>query len=204
MAIRAPNAGRPTSEASARIADRIIEAAWDVLLEHGPEQLSVDKVALAAHASKQTIYARFSGKMSVLRAVLDTRVGALVVEMRTLYPGVSLEDSLVDLARRSVAFLVASKSRMIDRLVDWIDSNSSPEEHQPVRGLIHSEILQELHAMLEAARLRWSVEFIDADRAASFWLEGIIGHVRSNREHVDADWPGAFVAYFLRGACVRS
>ena len=62
-----PSRGRPAASDAPLITGRIIDAAWVVLLESGPEQFSLDKVATATHANKQTIYARFSAAISPRR-----------------------------------------------------------------------------------------------------------------------------------------
>lgn len=69
-----PSRGRPRAQDAAQVAERIVAAAWQVLLAVGPELLTLDKVAAQARASKQTIYARYDGKPALLLAVLEARV----------------------------------------------------------------------------------------------------------------------------------
>ena len=76
--------GRPTGDQSAQVTDGIVDAAWQVLLNIGPENFTVARVAPVAHASKQTIYARFTGKLDLLQPVLATRFNMIFTEMLKL------------------------------------------------------------------------------------------------------------------------
>ena len=86
-----PARGRPAAGQAELITRRLVDAAWSVLLETGPEQFSLDRVAAEAHASKQTIYARFSGKHELLLAVLQARIGLIFAEFRLASEAGTLE-----------------------------------------------------------------------------------------------------------------
>lgn len=68
---RKPAGGRPTLEASAALADVILDAAWGLLLKKGYKELNIDAVARSASASKRTIYDRFSSKDGLFEALVD-------------------------------------------------------------------------------------------------------------------------------------
>ncbi len=192
--------GRPNALQSAQIVERILAAAWNVLLEQGPEQFSIDRVAIVAQASKQTIYARFCGKLPLLQALLAARLDLIFTEMRDFTDAKDAEAAFAHQARRAVASMVAPPSRMLDRLVDWIDANLSSEIASPTRAAIYAQSRDLVCIQLVEAGERWNIVIDDVTSAAGFWLDGLFGHVRglpSHEYHTD-DWPARYSRYFLR------
>jgi AcrR family transcriptional regulator len=200
MTDRVSARGRPTADQSALIADRIIAAAWEVLVETGPEQFSLDRVALAAHASKQTIYARFSGKLDLLQAVLAARIDMIYAEMHDFHDAEDAHAAFADLADRAVRSLSAPESRMLDQVMDWIDAAVTGCRDWPTRRVVYEEVQAMIRNRLEYARERWGLKIEDIPAAASFWLDSLVGHVRGvplegeELEH----WPALHARYFLK------
>src|ERR1700760_2298023 len=62
---------------SAATRTRLIEAAFDEFVERGLAGARVDRIAAAASANKQAIYAYFGSKEALFEAVLATRLGVL-------------------------------------------------------------------------------------------------------------------------------
>lgn len=195
-----PRRGRPTADQSALIADRILDAAWQVLMEAGPEQLSVDRIAHVAHASKQTIYARYSGKLDLLQAVLKGRTGVLFSEVRESPVAADAESAFTDLAWRAVRSLSHPEARMLERLVDWIDAALTGGADWPSRRAVYKEIQDLICAHLLQAAERWGLVIDDYSSAAAFWLDGLIGHVRGlPRDSAEqAEWAAKYARFFLR------
>lgn len=198
MTERAPSRGRPATRDAALIAGRIVDAAWQVLLEAGPERFSLDQVASAAHASKQTIYARFSGKLDLLKAVLAARTGLIFAEFAEAAETGDAEAVIAELTRRSATSLSAPEAGTLDRLVDWIDTA------QGGASLARAAIYREMHGLLgrylERAVAQSQLQIADIDAAAMFWLDGLIGHVRGvprGGEELE-QWARTFARYFLR------
>lgn len=194
-----PSRGRPAASEAPLITGRIIDAAWMVLLETGPEQFSLDRVAGAAHASKQTIYARFSGKLDLLQAVLAARTGSLFAEFAEVVQGGDPEQVIAEITRRSVSSLSAPESSMLDRLVDWVDGAQGGDSHT-TREAVYREMHMLLRGYLEQAAAQGHVAIGDLDGAASFWLDGLIGHVRGvPRTGAQLEqWARTFARLFLR------
>ena len=199
-----PPRGRPAASQSALIAGRIVDAAWEVLLETGPEQFSLDRVASAAHASKQTIYARFSGKLELLQAVLAARTGSIFAELAEIMESGEIEAVIAEVTRRSASVLSAPEAMMLDRLVDWIDSAQSGSSAR-TREEIYGEMHGLLRRCLERAVAQSQLSIEDIDGAASFWLDGLIGHVRGvSRGGAQLEqWACTFARYFLRAVSGR-
>jgi TetR/AcrR family transcriptional regulator, mexJK operon transcriptional repressor len=200
MAELAPARGRPAASEAGLITGRIVDAAWEVLLETGPEQFSLDRVASMAHASKQTIYARFSGKLELLQAVLAARTGLIFAEFVDASTSVPIETVIAEVTRRSVNLLSAPEASMLDRLVDWVDLAETGGHSAPVRVAIYSEMRGLLSHYLEQAVARSQLKIADINGAASFWLDGLIGHVRgvpSGGAELE-QWAQIFARMFLR------
>lgn len=59
---RTPTSGRPTSEESRKLDEKVIEKALAIFLEHGYDGTSMEAVANAVGISKRTLYARYRDK----------------------------------------------------------------------------------------------------------------------------------------------
>ena len=199
MAEPSPSRGRPAASDAPLITGRIIDAAWEVLLESGPEQFSLDRVASAAHASKQTIYARFSGKLELLQAVLAARTGLIFSEFAEAATNSGIEAIIAEVTRRSANSLTAPEVLMLERLIDWVDM-ASGQDSATTRLAIYREMHALLRGYLAAAVAGGQLVIGDIDGAASFWLDGLISHVRGvPRGGAELDqWARTFARLFLR------
>ena len=192
-----PSRGRPALGQAEQITARIVDAAWAVLLESGPELFALDRVAAAAHASKQTIYARFAGKPDLLEAVLAERTGLLFADFDEAAQSGEIEAMIAKITRRSVRSLSAPQALMLERLIDWIDRTRPAAS---LRESIYRDMLVRLRGCLEHATAQGQASIADPDAASRFWLDGLIGHVRGLSRHDPAQdhWPETFARYFLR------
>ncbi len=197
--------GRPAASAAPLIAGRIVDAAWTVLLETGPEQFSLDRVASAAHASKQTIYARFSGKLDLLQAVLAARTGLIFASFTEVTESGDIEAVIAEMTRRSATILSGPEVLMLDRLVDWIDTVQTGGQGAPMREALYREMQTLLRGCLEKAIAQGQLSIEDIEGAASFWGDGLIGHVRGvPRGGAQLEqWARTFARLFLRAVSGR-
>jgi AcrR family transcriptional regulator len=198
--------GRPKVEQAALITDRIVDSAWQVLLDSGPEHFTIDRVTRIAHVSKQTIYARFSGKLDLLQTVLVTRVNTLFAEMCEIRVSGDIQSSFADLAHRSVKSMTTLEGRMLERLVDWIDSKLTEDESTPTRVALYEQLHEYSGQLLLRAMAQWGIIIDNIPEAASYWLDGLLGHVRGcPLERLQAqEWPAKYARYFLRAVCQRT
>ncbi len=166
-------------------------------MESGPEMFALDRLAAAAHASKQTIYTRFAGKIELLEAVLAARVGMLSADFDEAAQGSQIEAVIAEITRRSVTSLSAPEALMLERLIDWID-RERPEAC--MREEVYGNLLARMRGCLERAKAQGQVPAADIDMAARFWLDGLIGHVRGLSRHDETldNWPQTYARYFLR------
>ena len=202
--IQEPSRGRPTADQAAGINHRILNAAWQVLLETGPENFSIDRVAVAAQASKRTIYARFPGKIPLLQAVLDQRIGLMFTGMRELADKPDPQDAFADQARRAVLSMISPESRLLERVVDLIDANLSGGEASPTRAMIHDRASALIREQLRTAAARWNFAIDDVESAAGFWLDGLFGHAGGlpSYELQKEEWATRYARYFLRAVAI--
>ncbi len=67
--------GRPSRAESEKIEGRILDVATGLFFRHGFAATSMEQVAVGAHISKRTLYARFRDKATLFRGVVDRQVG---------------------------------------------------------------------------------------------------------------------------------
>lgn len=196
--------GRPTGEQAAAINDRILRAAWELLLDEGPDSFAMERVAARAKASKRTLYDRFPGRIQLLQAVLDERLGQIFTAIRDLADDSDLEVVLADQARRVVLSMITPESRLLDRVVDVIDASLPGGGASPTRARIHARATSQIRNQLKQAMARWHFHIDDIDSAAGFWLDGLFGHARGLPafELQEEAWALRYARYFLRAVRV--
>lgn len=103
--IRAPSpivprkSGRPSFEDAQRLDEHILDIAERKFLSVGFAKTSIDTLAVAARASKKTIYHRYSGKDALFKAVVERAIGRAVEASRDVEcVGSTVEDRLERLA----------------------------------------------------------------------------------------------------------
>lgn len=90
--------GRPPKELAGDIEARVLDASREVFLARGFEGASVDEIAEAARAGKQTIYSRFPNKAALFTAMVMRDVASRMTELRHVVPtGETFEERLVEI-----------------------------------------------------------------------------------------------------------
>ena len=169
-------------------------------MDQGPELFSIDLVA-TAKTSKQTIYARYAGKLPLLEALLAARMGLIHADLRELIDATHPEEALADQARLAVQSLNSPTSRILDRLIDWIDDNSPDAPGSPTRAALCQESPVLIREQLAFAPRRWGLVIDDIPATAEFWLDGLLGHARGRPSDAlqSEEWPNRYAhRYFLR------
>lgn len=103
---------------AARNRAAILRAAERLLVEHGPDRVSLDQVARAAGVGKGTVFHRFGSRSGLMRALLEERVRMLNEAVENgpppLGPGapatarlLAFLDAVVGLATRNAALVAA-------------------------------------------------------------------------------------------------
>ncbi|MDF1790773.1 MAG: TetR/AcrR family transcriptional regulator [Thalassobaculaceae bacterium] len=78
-----PRSGRPPKEEAAETSGRIIDAAARLFAAQGFAATSMEQVASACNAGKDTIYRRFPSKLALFGAVVDTSRERILARLET-------------------------------------------------------------------------------------------------------------------------
>jgi AcrR family transcriptional regulator len=73
---RPSRGGRPSREAAQQLGEQIVDAATELLLEHGFAATSIEAVCARAGVSKRTFYHRYVDKAALVRAVIARLIDA--------------------------------------------------------------------------------------------------------------------------------
>ncbi|APG61974.1 hypothetical protein LPB140_03085 [Sphingorhabdus lutea] len=202
-------AGRPCAEDAESLTDRILMASWDLLLDIGFEKFSFDKLAKYGRFGKPTIYARFSGKVELLRALLML---SIETTSRGFFESVAdqhIDKAIPSLCADGVEFFHSPEGRLKDRLIDWLDLET--DDNAPsMRGWTLKDGLEKISALLKGACEREEVTISDIDTASLFLIEGIVGHARmtSVEDQFDREkhilWASRYWAMIRQAFAVQS
>jgi TetR/AcrR family transcriptional repressor of mexJK operon len=146
--------GRPKSQAKR---NAILNAARDLLLEHGYRETSMEMVAAAAGVGKPTVYSHFGSKEELWEAIIAARRRTVLEKIGTLKA--PTEDPRADLEQFALQFqntLLHPSSRQWDRLV-IAEAGRHPEMARAMfkagPAKIYSMIQSYLETQHEAGRL---------------------------------------------------
>ncbi len=196
---RKSRGGRPSAEEAALISDRILDAAWSIAVDQGPEALSYDRLAEEAMAGKATLYARFPNKIVLGRAMLERRISLLEQDFEADLPkGRSFEAELASLAERVSGLMSAPAGRTVERFVDWL-TLADADSGQQARSWLYGRSTRLIAGRLTSLAERWGEKWSDPEMGARFWLESVFGHARmSESGETLADWPARHARAFAR------
>lgn len=193
--------GRPTLQEAGKIANRLTDAGWAVLVDLGPEKFSFDEVARRAKASKKTIYARWPNKRSFLNAILSERLHilfeSLAAELRA--SRVPRNRYLAWLAEVGFNILTSPEGRTIERLVDWLDVTAEDDEAWHARKISFDQVLDFMNRLLRQDPTFSVMPLETRNALVHMWIDGIIGRTRTVPRPEAAElakWSEAFSRYF--------
>ena len=176
-AIKRGRSGRPTAAEAEQLPDHMFAVAWDLLLAHGFEGFSFDKLARKARVGKPTIYSRFTNKRAFLQALLQHRIEQRQMEITASAGGKPFRQVMPFLAIQILQTFLSPEGRLMDRLVDWLDHEGNMGESS-VRQWAFQTAFERAENLMHAANSRGELTITDVPEAARFLLEGVIGHAR--------------------------
>lgn len=131
-----PGPGRLSAEQAAELPNRLLDAALKLFSENGFEKTTMDQIAREAGASTKTIYARFSNKEDILRAVVRRIVERTIDAHRLTAPveGENADpyESLVKLCT-DVCIRISTEAGPLNRMA------MSESHRMPELGRLHSQ-----------------------------------------------------------------
>jgi TetR/AcrR family transcriptional regulator, mexJK operon transcriptional repressor len=200
--------GRPSREASVKLADKILDVATEHFLRDGYGPISIEMVARDARVSKRTLYQRFANK-----AVLFTSVVHRIVERlrpkndASFLEGDDLEEILLRLAKYILDATLTPDALALYRVI-VAESIRFPELAGAVsRGNASAEAVHRIGALLEREAAAGRIRVQSTAFAAAQFLYMIIaipqrralgmGEPMSGAER--AEWACNTVTLFLNG-----
>ena len=110
--------GRPSRDAAAEIAGRIVDVARDQFFAAGYGATSIETIAREAGISKRTFYARFADKAAVFAAVVNRLItGVSPADVEGLFVGASVEVILFGLAKAMMQASLNPQTLALQRLL---------------------------------------------------------------------------------------
>jgi AcrR family transcriptional regulator len=170
--VRRPGPGRLSAEQTAELPGRLLDAALKLFSENGFEKTTMDQIAREAGASTKTIYARFSNKEDILRAVVRRIVDRTIEVHRGAAPidadNSDPRESLVKLCT-DVAVRISTEAGPLNRM-------AMAESHRlPELGRLHSQATAFGAGYIREGLERWGREGLLPDlRREDFELASIL------------------------------
>lgn len=113
-----PRGGRPPREASARLRERLLDVATEMLLTQGYGPTSIEAVAARAGVAKRTFYHRFEDKAALMTAVVARLIDGLRPPAGVpLIEGADLRQILLRLAGLILRAALAPTALALHRLI---------------------------------------------------------------------------------------
>lgn len=138
---KARGPGRLSTEETAAMEERLLDAAEAVFLEQGFARATMDAVSKASGATRKTLYARYANKEELFAAVvarlIDSGITAPRVESRM--PNADPRTQLIRLAHDLVDFAESPRVARISRLV-FAEGHQAPELIRLLYDLYDREI----------------------------------------------------------------
>ena len=201
--------GRPTATAAALLETTILEAATAAFLADGYAATTIEAIARTCGVAKRTIYARWSGKPALFRAVLERLMARWLSTTGDWAEAEDLETALNEAAARILAVALTPEAVALNRLL-IAESARFPELPVMMRQAGAGEGTARIAALLERAVARGELPKQDTIFAAEQFLHLVVAGPQRRAlglgppldEQQTEAWRKATVALFLSG--VRS
>ena len=203
---RRRSGGRPTAKAAAALETAILDAATAAFLADGYASTTIEAIARTCGVAKRTIYARWSGKPALFRAVLEQLMARWLVTAGDWAEAESLEAALDEAAARILAVALTPEAIALNRLL-IAECARFPELPLMMRQAGAGEGTARLAAILDAAVAHGTLPNQDTIFAAEQFLHLVLSGPQHRAlglgQPLDAEqvrmWRKAAVALFLSG-----
>lgn len=198
--------GRPTADAAAQLETTILDAATIAFLADGYAATTIEAIARVSGVAKRTIYARWSGKPALFRAVLERLMAKWLNSTGIWMATEDLEAALTDAATRILAVALTPEAVALHRLV-IAESSRFPELPAMLRQAGAGQGSARLAAVLDRAVARGALPQLDTEWAAEQFLHLVLagpqrralGLGRRLDQSQAQAWGRSAVALFLAG-----
>ncbi len=198
--------GRPTVEAAAQLEITILDAATAAFLADGYAATTIEAIARTCRVAKRTIYARWSGKPALFRAVLERLMAKWLSDAGDWSAIDDLADALNDAAVHILAIALTPEAVALNRLL-IAESARFPELPLMMRQAGSAEGTARIAALLDGAIARGALTPRDTVFAAEQFLHLVLAGPQRRALGLGPEldeqqlqvWREASVALFLRG-----
>jgi TetR/AcrR family transcriptional regulator, mexJK operon transcriptional repressor len=198
--------GRPTAQAAALLETTILDAATAAFLADGYAATTIEAIARTCGVAKRTIYARWSGKAALFRAVLQRLMGKWLSTPGDWAEAPDIEAALNGAAARALAVALTPEAVALNRLM-IAESSRFPELPVMMRHAGAGEGTARIAALLDRAVVQGILPQQDTLFAAEQFLHLVLagpqrralGLGRPLDEQQAEVWRKAAVALFLSG-----
>lgn len=198
--------GRPTAEAAVLLETAILDQATAAFLADGYAATTIEAIARTCGVAKRTIYARWSGKPALFRAVLERLIVRWMSNAGDWADGEALETTLKAAADDILAVALTPEAIALNRLV-IAESGRFPELPLMLRQAGAGEGTARIAALLDRAVARGDLPPRDTAFAAEQFLNLVLAGPQRRAlglgRPLDPDqlqlWGDKAVALFLFG-----
>lgn len=198
--------GRPTADAAAQLETTILDAATAAFLADGYAATTIEGIARTSGVAKRTVYARWSGKPALFRAVLERLMARWLTSAGMWATTDDLEAALHDAAARILAVALTPEAVALHRLL-IAESARFPELPTMLRQAGANEGSTRIAALLNRAIARGDLPRQDTTLAAEQFLHLVLAGPQRRAlglgRHLDQQqtsaWGRAAVSLFLAG-----
>jgi len=146
---RSARGGRPPQDIAAQLGPHILGVALEQFLTKGPENTSMDDIAMAASVSKRTLYARHESKLGLLAACIQWGFNLQMAGLPTDIPGETVRQRLLHAARMVLDLSLSREVLALARLAEWVSlrQGDMPKSFSSIRSykgvdLFHAILLE--------------------------------------------------------------
>ncbi len=165
--------GRPTAQAAALLETTILAAATTAFLADGYAATTIEAIARACGVAKRTIYARWSGKPALFRAVVGQLMGRWLSDAGDWEEVDDLETALNDAATRVLTIALTPEAIALNRLL-IAESARFPELPEMMHQAGAAEGTARIAALLDRAIAQGRLPPRDTAFAAEQFLHLIL------------------------------
>ena len=166
--------GRPTAQAAVQLEANILDAATAAFLRDGYAVTTIEATARACGVAKRTIYARWSGKPALFRAVLERLMAKWLSTTGNWSNVDGLHAALSTAADQILAVALTPDAVALHRLV-IAESSRFPELPQMLQQAGANAGAERLTALLDHAVVRGELPAQDTTYAAEQFLHLLLG-----------------------------
>jgi TetR/AcrR family transcriptional regulator, mexJK operon transcriptional repressor len=173
--------GRPTSEDSEKLTERIVFASIAMFIEKGFAGTSIDALSSELGIAKRSIYSRFSSKAELFRAAANSYAAAFLERSpTTTHDNRAVADQLLDVCHDLLNYFLHPNIIAMERTL-VAEANRFPEI-VPVLEDVRHRAMSRLHSTIELiqpeerkdiaarAQLLWDLTIAPPMRAAALGL----------------------------------